>query len=101
MRRLRVSDATGSARVRAAIDSDAIVVGRGDNLLAFPLDATVLRTRLCELAGRSMTPAEIDYYLGRLAATGYGGWIGLEYKPSGKSADSFGWLPPERRSAAG
>jgi len=36
----------------------------------------------------------IDHYLDRIAATGYGGWVGLEYKPSGKSADSFGWLPP-------
>ena len=42
---------------------------------------------------------DIDYYLGRLAATGYGGWIGLEYKPSGASADSFDWLPRAQRSA--
>jgi hydroxypyruvate isomerase len=44
---------------------------------------------------------DIDYYLSRLAATGYDGWVGLEYKPSGKSADSFDWLPLERRSANG
>jgi hydroxypyruvate isomerase len=44
---------------------------------------------------------DIDNYLGRIAATGYDGWVGLEYKPSGKSADSFGWLPRERRSATG
>jgi hydroxypyruvate isomerase len=44
---------------------------------------------------------DIDYYLGRIAATGYDGWVGLEYKPSGKSADSFGWLPRDRRSATG
>jgi hydroxypyruvate isomerase len=44
---------------------------------------------------------DIEYYLDRIAATGYDGWVGLEYKPSGKSADSFGWLPPERRSATG
>jgi hydroxypyruvate isomerase len=44
---------------------------------------------------------DIDYYLGRIAATGYDGWVGLEYKPSGKSSDSFGWLPRERRSATG
>jgi hydroxypyruvate isomerase len=23
---------------------------------------------------------------------GYDGWVGLEYVPSGASADSFGWL---------
>ena len=41
----------------------------------------------------------IDAYLDRIAATGYDGWVGLEYKPSGASADSFDWLPRERRSA--
>jgi hydroxypyruvate isomerase len=40
---------------------------------------------------------DLDRYLGELAAAGYDGWIGLEYKPSGASADSFGWL---HRSAA-
>jgi hydroxypyruvate isomerase len=43
---------------------------------------------------------DLDRYVGKLAAAGYDGWIGLEYKPSGASADSFGWLPRERRSAA-
>jgi hydroxypyruvate isomerase len=27
-----------------------------------------------------------------LKAAGYDGWVGLEYKPSGASADSFGWI---------
>jgi hydroxypyruvate isomerase len=43
---------------------------------------------------------DLNRYLGRLAASGYGGWVGLEYKPSGASADSFAWLPRERRGAA-
>jgi hydroxypyruvate isomerase len=43
---------------------------------------------------------DLERYLGRLAAAGYGGWVGLEYKPSGASADSFAWLPRERRGAA-
>ena len=30
--------------------------------------------------------------LAGLRAAGYGGWVGLEYKPSGASADSFGWI---------
>ncbi|MET8179838.1 TIM barrel protein [Streptomyces sp. NPDC005336] len=30
--------------------------------------------------------------LGRLTKAGYEGWIGLEYKPTGPSADSFPWL---------
>ncbi len=42
---------------------------------------------------------DIDHHLDRIAATGYDGWVGLEYKPSGASADSFDWLPRERRSS--
>jgi hydroxypyruvate isomerase len=41
----------------------------------------------------------IDHYLDRIAATGYDGWIGLEYSPSGASRDAFDWLPRDRRSA--
>jgi hydroxypyruvate isomerase len=43
---------------------------------------------------------DIYGYLAKLAANGYGGFVGLEYKPSGASADSFAWLPRERRSTA-
>jgi hydroxypyruvate isomerase len=43
---------------------------------------------------------ELDRYLGALAGAGYDGWIALEYKPSAASADSFGWLPRERRRPA-
>jgi len=42
---------------------------------------------------------DIDRYLDRIAATGYDGWVGLEYKPTGASADAFDWLPRDRRSS--
>ncbi|MGH3440328.1 MAG: hydroxypyruvate isomerase family protein [Sciscionella sp.] len=42
---------------------------------------------------------DISGYLGKLAAGGYTGYVGLEYKPSGASADSFEWLPRERRAS--
>jgi hydroxypyruvate isomerase len=42
---------------------------------------------------------DLDGHLRRLAAAGYDGWVGLEYTPTGASADSFDWLPPSRRSA--
>jgi hydroxypyruvate isomerase len=35
---------------------------------------------------------DIVGYLAKLAAAGYTGRVGLEYKPSGASADSFGWM---------
>lgn len=34
----------------------------------------------------------LDRQLAALEAGGYAGWVGLEYKPSTTSADSFGWL---------
>jgi hydroxypyruvate isomerase len=36
-----------------------------------------------------------------LAQAGYDGWVALEYKPSGATVDSFGWLPEPARGAAG
>ncbi len=44
---------------------------------------------------------DLPHFLDRIAGTGYGGWVGLEYSPSGVSGESFDWLPRERRSAAG
>lgn len=38
--------------------------------------------------------------LDRLAVSEYRGYVGLEYKPVGRSADSFDWLPRHLRSAA-
>jgi hydroxypyruvate isomerase len=40
----------------------------------------------------------IGRHLGELAESGYDGWIGLEYKPSGPTADSFGWLTDRESS---
>ncbi|MGW5648825.1 hydroxypyruvate isomerase family protein [Saccharopolyspora sp. NPDC003752] len=35
---------------------------------------------------------DFEHYFDELDAAGYTGHIGLEYKPSGASADSFGWI---------
>jgi hydroxypyruvate isomerase len=42
----------------------------------------------------------LDRHLADLEAAGYSGWVGLEYKPSGASDDSFGWVPRERRAVS-
>ncbi|SRR6266704_250109 len=45
---------------------------------------------------------DFDHLLGLVSDSGYAGYVGLEYKPLGPSAESFDWLPREqRRSAAG
>lgn len=41
----------------------------------------------------------LDRQLEALESAGYRGWVGLEYKPSGSSEDSFGWLERPRRAA--
>lgn len=41
----------------------------------------------------------IERYLGDLAAGGYNGWVGLEYKATGDTADSFGWVERAHRGA--
>ncbi|HEX5089290.1 MAG TPA: TIM barrel protein [Nocardioides sp.] len=41
----------------------------------------------------------IDDLLGALAARGYDGWVGLEYKPTTDTAASLAWLPRARRAA--
>ena len=40
----------------------------------------------------------LDEQLAALEAGGYAGWVGLEYKPSAASVDSFEWLARERRA---
>jgi hydroxypyruvate isomerase len=47
--------------------------------------------------GTGELPRELQ--LADLQSRGYNGWVGLEYKPSLASGDSFGWLPRARRSA--
>jgi hydroxypyruvate isomerase len=42
---------------------------------------------------------DIEGYLEKLQAAGYSGHVGIEYKPTKASADSFGWLPQERRGS--
>jgi len=42
----------------------------------------------------------IEPRLAGLTAAGYDGWVGLEYIPTGASADSFAWLPLGQRSTA-
>ncbi|MBI2466887.1 MAG: TIM barrel protein [Candidatus Rokubacteria bacterium] len=43
---------------------------------------------------------EVNYrnLLAALEAAGYDGYVGLEYRPSGKTEDSLAWLPREARS---
>jgi hydroxypyruvate isomerase len=75
-------------------DLDRVVAAYGDR---------VAHVQIADSPGRNEPGTgtlDLDRYLAMLAAAGYGGWVGLEYKPSGASVDSFAWLPRERRGAA-
>jgi hydroxypyruvate isomerase len=75
-------------------DLDQVIATYGDR---------VAHVQIADAPGRNEPGTgtlDLDRYLALLAAAGYDGWVGLEYKPSGASADSFAWLPRERRGAA-
>jgi hydroxypyruvate isomerase len=57
--------------------------------------------QIADVPGRGQPgTGELDWeaVLGALVRHGYEGYVGLEYKPVGPSADSFGWLPRENRA---
>jgi hydroxypyruvate isomerase len=75
-------------------DLDQVIAAYGDR---------VAHVQIADAPGRhepGTGTLDLDRYLTMLAAAGYRGWVGLEYQPSGASADSFAWLPRERRGAA-
>jgi hydroxypyruvate isomerase len=75
-------------------DLDQVIATYGDR---------VAHVQIADAPGRhepGTGTLDLDRYLAMLAAAGYDGWVGLEYTPSGASADSFAWLPRERRGAA-
>jgi hydroxypyruvate isomerase len=100
----RVSQQAGVDNVRLLFDVYHLAVN-GDDIDA-AVDAAAGRighVQIADAPGRNEPGTgtlDIDRYLDHIQATGYDGWVGLEYKPSGASADSFGWLPVERRSAS-
>jgi hydroxypyruvate isomerase len=72
-------------------DLDRVIATYGDR---------VAHVQIADAPGRhepGTGELDLDRYLDALAAAGYRGWVGLEYVPSRGSADSFTWLPRERR----
>jgi hydroxypyruvate isomerase len=62
--------------------------------------ARVAHVQIADAPGRNEPGTgnlPIHSQLAALEAAGYGGWVGLEYKPSGASGDSFGWVDRDRR----
>jgi hydroxypyruvate isomerase len=97
----RVQGATGATNLRFLCDLYHLAVNGED------LDKTVElysdrigHVQIADAPGRhepGTGSLDLDGPLRALAAAGYDGHVGLEYTPSGASADSFGWLPVEQR----
>jgi hydroxypyruvate isomerase len=100
----RVSREGGVDNVRLLLDVYHLAVN-GDDIDA-AIDAAAGRighVQIADAPGRhepGTGTLDLDHYLDHIQATGYDGWVGLEYQPSGSSIESFGWLPPKRRSAS-
>jgi hydroxypyruvate isomerase len=92
----RLHDEAGVDNVRLLFDIYHLTVNEDD--LDTVLDETPDRighVQIADAPGRQEPgTGEIDFahYFDRLRAVGYPGHIGLEYRPSGASVDSFGWL---------
>jgi hydroxypyruvate isomerase len=97
----RVRGATGATNLRFLCDLYHLAVNGED------LDKTVElygdrtgHVQIADAPGRhepGTGSLDLAGPLRALAASGYDGFVGLEYVPSGASADSFGWLPVEQR----
>jgi hydroxypyruvate isomerase len=97
----RVADRTGVANLGLLCDLYHLAVN-GDDLdqVIAAYGDRVAHVQVADAPGRGAPGTgglDLDRYLARLAAAGYAGWVGLEYRPAGASADSFDWLPRERR----
>lgn len=100
----RVARETGVTDLGFLCDLYHLAVN-GDDLDAVVREhaARVAHVQIADAPGRNEPgTGELDLqrHLDALVAAGYGGWVGLEYKPSGATVDSFAWLPRERRAAA-
>ena len=97
---LELIKAVGSANLRLLYDIYHAQVMEGD--LARTLQEhlpQIAHIQLADNPGRHEPGSgEINYsfLLQHLDRIGYAGWVGCEYKPSGRSEDSFGWLEPWR-----
>lgn len=100
----RVAGETGVGNLGLLCDLYHLAVN-GDDLdrVSATYGDRVAHVQIADAPGRhepGTGTLDLDRHLGALTAAGYRGWVGLEYVPSRTSADSFAWLPRERRGAA-
>ena len=99
----RVERASGARNVRFLADFYHLAVNGDDvaGVIAAHADR-VGHVQIADAPGRGAPGTgglDLDGLLTAIEAAGYDGWVGLEYKAQGPSADSFDWLPRERRGS--
>ena len=100
---LAVIDRVGVENVKLLADLYHLTVN-GDDLDAVIAEHTgrIGHVQIADAPGRhepGTGSLDLFAHLGKLAANGYRGHVGLEYTPSGASADSFGWLRKETETS--
>ena len=100
----RVAGETGVANLGLLCDLYHLAVNGDDLDQAIAAYAgRVAHVQIADAPGRhepGTGTLDLDRHLADLAAAGYAGWVGLEYTPSGASADSFGCCPASAADAA-
>lgn len=99
----RVSQETGVDNLRLLCDLYHLAVN-GDDLddVIATHAARIGHVQIADAPGRhepGTGELELEKYLGQLAAAGYDGWVGLEYKPESTTERSLDWLPRAHRAA--
>ncbi|MEU6138131.1 TIM barrel protein [Nocardioides sp. NPDC047086] len=97
-------DRAGEANIGLLADLYHLAVNGDDvDAVIAAYAARIAHVQIADAPGRNEPGTgelPLERQLAALEAAGYAGWVGLEYKPARTSAESFDWLPRERRSAA-
>jgi len=97
----RVEAVSGAGNVRMLLDLYHLTVNGDDVPAAIEAYAErVGHVQIADAPGRNEPGSgtiPLNTHLEALVGAGYAGWVGLEYKPSGASAEAFDWLPRSRR----
>ncbi|MGH3343593.1 MAG: hydroxypyruvate isomerase family protein [Carbonactinosporaceae bacterium] len=100
----RVRDASGADNLRLLADLYHLA-RNGEDLPAVIADRArhIGHVQIADVPGRHQPgTGELDFdgLFAVLAQAGYGGYVGCEYRPEGRSAASFDWLPRERPASS-
>ena len=101
----RVSEATGVTALGLLCDVYHLTVNEDDvQAVIETFGPRIAHVQVADAPGRhepGTGSVDVHGHVQALLSRGYRGWVSLEYFPSGRSGDSFAWLPLEQRSAIG